>query len=138
MRIISLNAWGGAEWPELSRWLPGCDADVLFFQEVIRAPQPVPEWLMYKDPYRTLDQRGDLMADVSSRLPGHQPYFAPAARGPLAAATGKAFTTEHGLGAWVDRNLAVTGVAQSALYGRYRRDGWGDEPVPRVARVACL
>ena len=36
MRIVSLNAWGGAVFGPLVEWLPRCGADVICLQEVTR------------------------------------------------------------------------------------------------------
>ncbi len=38
VRIVSLNAWGGAVFDSLARWLPNIGADVLCLQEVTRTP----------------------------------------------------------------------------------------------------
>jgi DNA-binding NtrC family response regulator len=47
MRLVWLNAWGGAVWPALGDWIADLHPDVLFLQEVTRAPVPCPEWLVY-------------------------------------------------------------------------------------------
>jgi hypothetical protein len=107
-------------------------------QEVIRAPVPSPEWLIYEDAHRRLDQRGDLFADVSARLPQHQAFFAPAARGPLTDEQGRRYTSEHGLGAWVARDLLSRTTPRGLCTGSYRPDGWGPEPVPRTMQMMRL
>jgi endonuclease/exonuclease/phosphatase family metal-dependent hydrolase len=138
LTIVSLNAWGGAVWPALGDWVADTAPDVLCLQEMIRAPVHSPEWLVYADPYRRLDQRADLFSDISARLPAHQAIFAPAARGPLHDARGRVFTSEHGLGLWVARHLAIAEYASAFVHGRYRPDGWGPEPVPRTMQMARL
>lgn len=139
MRIVSLNAWGGACWPELAAWLPGCGADVLCLQEVIAPVAPgTPAWLRYVDPWRDLAQRGDLVADVSAALPGFRSWFSPAARGPLTDDRGATWITDHGLGLWTAPHLAVTGARSTFIHGSFRPDGWGEEPVPRVMQLARL
>lgn len=138
MRIVWLNAWGGAVWPALGDWIEDVAPDVLFLQEVIRAPVPSPDWLIYRDAHRRLDQRADLYADISARLPAHQSFFAAAARGPLEDAQGCVFASEHGLGTWVARGLAVSDYATAFVHGRYRPDGWGPEPVPRTMQMLRL
>ncbi|NDV01048.1 endonuclease/exonuclease/phosphatase family protein [Pseudoroseicyclus tamaricis] len=135
MRIISLNAWGGQCWPSLSAWLREAGADILLLQEVTRAPQPSPAWLSYRDAFRSLDQRADLFADVSRRLPGHQAIFSPAARGTLQDESGRDVASEHGIAAWIAPHLAVTAIASGFVHGSYRADGWGEEPVPRTAQA---
>ena len=136
LTIASLNAWGGAVWPALGDWVAETAPDVLCLQEMIRAPVPGPDWLVYADPYRRLDQRADLFSDISARLPGHQAIFAPAARGPLRDTGGRVFASEHGLGLWVARHLAIADYASSFVHGRFRPDGWGPEPVPRTMQMA--
>jgi endonuclease/exonuclease/phosphatase family metal-dependent hydrolase len=138
VRLVWLNAWGGAVWPALGDWIEALAPDVLFLQEVIRAPVPSPEWLIYEDAHRRLDQRGDLFADVSARLPQHQAFFAPAARGPLTDEQGRRYTSEHGLGVWVARGLAVSDYATRFVTGRFRPDGWGPEPVSRTMQMMRL
>lgn len=135
MKIVSLNAWGGQVWSALRDWVVGCAPDVLCLQEVTRAPVPSPAWLRYVDPYRSLDQRADLFGDISALLPQHQAFFAPATRGVLQDAEGRDVASEHGLGMWVRRDLAVTRISQAFVNGAFRADGWGPEPVPRTMQV---
>ncbi|MGZ9809595.1 endonuclease/exonuclease/phosphatase family protein [Pseudoroseicyclus sp. H15] len=135
MRIISLNAWGGQCWPALADWLPEARADILLLQEVTRAPQPSPDWLAYRDAFRSLDQRADLFADVSRLLPRHQATFSPAARGTLQDQDGRDVPSEHGIAAWIAPHLAVTAMASGFVHGTYRAGGWGEEPVPRTAQA---
>ncbi len=135
MRIVSLNAWGGREWDALSNWLPTVDADVLCLQEVTRSPVPSPDWLIYRDPYRELAQRGCLFRDVSAHLPDHQAIFAPAARGHLETEAGQIVLSEHGLALWVRRDLAVAEMRHTFIHGDFRVNGWGPEPVPRTAQA---
>lgn len=135
MRLVSLNAWGGQVWSALEAWLPGLGADILCLQEVIRAPVPSPDWLRYVDRYRRLDQRADLFGDVCRLLPGHQARFAAVARGGLADAAGRHYPSEHGIGTWVARDLAVSGSFQGFVHGSYRHRGWGAEPVPRAIQI---
>lgn len=136
MRVVSLNAWGGQVWDTLAAWIETVNADILCLQEVTRAPVPSPDWLRYVDPFRDLAQRSDLFGDVSARLPTHQCYFAPATRGTLTDAQDQPVASEHGLGIWVDRRLAVTHHVQDFVHGAFRADGWGEEPVPRTMQ-AC-
>ncbi|GGX45900.1 metal-dependent hydrolase [Tateyamaria omphalii] len=138
MRIVSLNAWGGQVWDALASWVASLDVDVLCLQEVTRAPVRSPEWLRYVDPYRDLAQRADLFGDISALLPDHQSFFAAATRGVLTDHEGAAVPSEHGLGLWVRRDLAVTELAQGFVHGEFRPDGWGAEPVPRTMQVVRL
>lgn len=138
MQIVSLNAWGGQLWESFAPWIETTTPDVLCLQEVTRAPVPSPDWLHYRDAHRALDQRADLFGDVCRLLPDHQSFFAPAMRGTLQNAGGEDVVSEHGLGLWVRRDLAVTQVLHDFVHGSYRSDGWGAEPVPRAMQVARL
>lgn len=138
MRLVSLNAWGGACWDALGGWLKGLEADVLCLQEVTRAPQSSPDWLVYEDAARRLDQRANLFDDVSRTLPDHQGFFAPAARGFLHDGQGGLHSSEHGIAFWVHRRLALTGLHHGFAFGAFRPDGWGAEPVPRSLQLARI
>lgn len=138
MRLVSLNAWGGKLWHPLRDWLAARPPDILCLQEVTRAPVASPGWLHYADRYRQLDQRADLFGDVSAVLPRHQAVFAPATRGALQDATGRWVASEHGLGLWVRRDLAIAELQHGFVHGRFRHDGWGPEPVPRAIQVARI
>lgn len=134
LRIVSLNAWGGAQWGALSQWAKAARFDVLCLQEVTRLIEASLDWLVYRDPYRTLDQRADLFGDISGCLPGWQAVFAPAARGPLEGMDGTPVLSEHGLACWVAPHLAVTARSQGLLFGQFRGNGWGPEPVSRTVQ----
>jgi endonuclease/exonuclease/phosphatase family metal-dependent hydrolase len=138
VRLVSLNAWGGAVWPALEEWLPRCRADVLCLQEVTRAPVPSPDWLVYADAERRLDQRADLFADVGRLLPGHRGQFCAAARGPMQDAAGGIFASEHGIALFVAAPFTVTAQWQGFAHGAFRPDGWGAAPVPRALQAVRL
>lgn len=138
MRIVSLNAWGGAVWPALSAWIGQIRADVLCLQEVTRRIAPSDDWLIYGDAYRKLDQRADLFGDVSTRLPDHIGRFAAAARGDLRDSTGRVVRSEHGIAMWVRRDLVRSESLERFVIGQFRGDGWGPEPVPRALQVARI
>lgn len=138
MRIVSLNAWGGQVWEPLAAWVPQVGADIWCLQEVTRAPQPGPEWLTYADPERRLDQRADLLADISALLPQHQVQFCPTMRGTLTDATGALHRSEHGNAIWVARDLAIVEQVQRFVHGDFRADGWGLPPAPRNIQVLRL
>jgi len=139
MRLVSLNAWAGQVWPSFLAWVPTIGADILCLQEVTRAPVASPDWLIYADADRRLDQRADLFADVTRLLPdGYQGQFNPANRGALTDADGKAYPSEFGLGMWVTRPVAITECLHRFVFGTYRHDGWGAAPVPRNMQVMRL
>ncbi|MEM9551585.1 MAG: endonuclease/exonuclease/phosphatase family protein, partial [Pseudomonadota bacterium] len=122
-------------WPALQAWVSDLAPDVLCLQEVTRAPSPGPDWLVYRDSARRLDQRADLLADVSRCLPEHQVRFAAAARGHLQDEDGRLAMSEHGIACWIRRDLAIRDAWQGFVHGTYRHDGWGPEPVPRAMQL---
>jgi endonuclease/exonuclease/phosphatase family metal-dependent hydrolase len=138
VRIVSLNAWGGQLWGPLRDWIAGIRADVLCLQEVTRAPEPCPPWLVYADAERRLDQRTDLLADVSALMPAHQAFFAPAVRGPLTDGAGREWPSEFGNAMWIARGLSVAAWAQPFVHGAFRAGGWGAPPAPRTMQAARL
>ncbi len=138
MKLVSLNAWGGREWDALHEWIPKTGADILCLQEVTRAPVPSPDWLHYSDPNRRLAQRADLFRDVSRLLPEHVGHFAPATRGMLRTEDGRHVPSEHGIAVWVRRHLALSHLVQDFVWGAFRADGWGAEPVPRALQMGRI
>ncbi|MEM7318800.1 MAG: endonuclease/exonuclease/phosphatase family protein [Pseudomonadota bacterium] len=135
MQLISLNAWGGQLWPDLSVWLADTRPDILCLQEVTRRVAPGPDWLVYRDPFRVLRQRTDLFGDVCAILDTHQAVFAPAARGSLEDQDGNLVASEHGIAAFVRGDLAISEFQQAFIHGSFRPDGWGPEPVPRTLQM---
>src|ERR1700759_4395408 len=81
VRIVSLNAWGGAVFDPLAAWLPSTGADVICLQEVTRTPG-LHGWTKFSDAERELPQRADLFADVTAILPGYHGVFLPSDAGP--------------------------------------------------------
>ncbi|MEO0654146.1 MAG: endonuclease/exonuclease/phosphatase family protein [Pseudomonadota bacterium] len=136
MRLVSLNAWGGREWPALRQWVGEIGADILCLQEVIRAPEVSPDWLIYTDAERRLAQRADLFADISACLAGYQSFFAASARGSLRDEAGVEHASEHGQGIWVAPHLSVLDYRQGFLHGSFRTGDWGALPRPRAINGA--
>ncbi|GAB2825060.1 endonuclease/exonuclease/phosphatase family protein [Actinocorallia aurea] len=131
MRIISVNAWGGALFDTFSPWLGTCDADILCLQEVAHAPG-VGGWTDFADADRAMPQRADLMADVTARLPRHQGLFAVSDTGPVRDSSGNVHPQHFGLATFVSVELPLVGVRSSFVHGSYveHRDAWptGDRP----------
>ncbi len=82
MRILSVNAWGGAMYDELAAYLPRVDADVVALQEATLSPGGQ-GWTRFEDQDRTLPQRANLVADVAAVLPDHEPWFTVSDTGPV-------------------------------------------------------
>ncbi|MFC5828336.1 endonuclease/exonuclease/phosphatase family protein [Nonomuraea insulae] len=134
MRIISLNAWGGAMFDELARWLDNCDADILCLQEVTHTPT-AHGWTRFDDAERSLPQRADLLADVRSRLPHHHGLFTASDSGPVHDLEHRPHHQDFGLATFVTEALAIVGLRSAFVHGSYaeHHDGWPSEDRPRAA-----
>lgn len=137
MRIVSLNAWGGARYDDLVAWLPGAGADVLCLQEVTRTPG-LGGWTRFEDDARVLPQRADLMADVEAALPGHAGWFAVSDSGPVADDAGRVHRQHFGLGLFTAPEVVTVRSTATHVHGRYADHGaaWPHSNRPRAAQVA--
>jgi endonuclease/exonuclease/phosphatase family metal-dependent hydrolase len=135
MRIVSLNAWGGAMYDALAEWLPTCGADVLCLQEVTRTPG-VSGWTTFTDGERELPQRADLCDDVRRLLPDHQATFVASDAGPVVDGDGRAHRQEFGIAAFVAPHLTVIGHATDFVHGEFTDHAvWAIADRPRVAHA---
>ncbi|MEV0388021.1 endonuclease/exonuclease/phosphatase family protein [Nonomuraea sp. NPDC050643] len=136
MRIISLNAWGGAMFDELAPWLDTCDAGILCLQEVTRTPS-VHGWTRFDDAERSLPQRANLLADVRSRLPHHQGLFVASDSGPVQARDHghRSHQQDFGVATFVAETLPIVGMRSAFVHGGYaeHRDEWPSDGRPRAA-----
>ena len=134
MRIISLNAWGGALFDEFARWLDTCDADVLCLQEVTHTPTAT-GWTRFDDAERSLPQRADLLTDVRSRLPRHHGLFAVSDSGPVLDQERRVHRQDFGLATFVSPTLPPVGTRAGFVHGDYaeHHDRWPSEDRPRAA-----
>ena len=138
MRIMSVNAWGGAMWDALAAYLPEVDADVVALQEVTRTPG-VRGWTRFEDRDRVLPQRANLLADVAAVLPDHEPWFTASDSGPVIA-DDVTHRQEFGLAMLVRRSLERVATHASFVHGNYTDHGqaWPHSDRPRAAQVARL
>lgn len=135
MRIVSLNAWGGALFEELSAWLPSCGADVLCLQETTRTPT-VAGWTTFGDGVRTLPQRADLFDDVQALLPNHWGRFDASDAGPVLVEGAATQRQEFGLGVFVDKQLPVVRSHSQFVHGQFTvHDAWPSDDRPRIAQA---
>ncbi len=135
MRIVSLNAWGGAMFDELAAWLPECGADVLCLQEVTRTPD-LDGWTRYSDAERDLPQRADLFDDVAALLPGHHGRFVACDAGPVLDAEGVAHRQEFGIAVFVSRELALCATDATFVHGAFtEHEQWPATGRPRAAQA---
>lgn len=134
MRIVSLNAWGGAMFDALAGWLPRCGADVLCLQEVTRTPG-LGGWTRFADGERTLPQRASLFDDVRSLLPRHQGVFVTCDAGPVQDGDGRSHRQDFGIAIFVDERIPVIGQESSFVHGDFvDHDRWPITDRPRVAQ----
>ena len=135
MRIVSLNAWGGALFDELGAWLPRAGAGVLCLQETTRT-DGVSGWTSFVDGARTLPQRADLFADVRTLLPGHRAFFDASDAGPVALDDGRVARQEFGLSTYIDRRHPVEHHGAEFVHGGFaEHDVWPTDGRPRIAQV---
>ncbi len=135
MRIVSLNAWGGAMFDSLNAWLPGCGADVLCLQEVTRTPG-LEGWTTFSDAERELPQRANLFDDVRRALPRHQRQFVASDAGPVVGGDGQVRQQDFGLAIFVDERIAVIGQEASFVHGTFvDHQAWVTADRPRIAQA---
>ncbi|MBU2667042.1 endonuclease/exonuclease/phosphatase family protein [Actinoplanes bogorensis] len=133
MRIVSVNAWGGALFDDLAAWLPTAGADVLCLQEVTRTPG-LRGWTRFADTERDLQQRADLYDDVRTALPRHQPIFLASDSGPVHDDSGARHRQDFGVATFVAEHQSVVGLDSAFIHGSFAdHDEWTPSPRPRNA-----
>lgn len=138
VRIISLNAWGGAVFEPLIEWLPRCEADVLCLQEVTRTPG-LGGQTSFDDGERSLPQRANLLADVSAVLPQHQALFVVSDSGPIQDPDGVTHRQDFGIALFVHQRLPVVGHIARFVHGAFvDHERWAIVDRPRIAQAARL
>lgn len=118
MRIVSVNAWGGARYDDLAAWLPTAGADVVCLQEVTRTAG-LSGWTSFADGERSLPQRANLHDDVRRLLPSHDGLFLASDAGPVTDDAGRRHQQDFGLGTYISEELPVVGMASAFVHGRY-------------------
>jgi hypothetical protein len=138
VRIVSLNAWGGAVHDRLAAWLPAVGGDVVCLQEVTRTAD-LTGWTTFTDGERSLPQRADLFDDVRGLLPGHRARFAASDAGPVVDGDGRRHRQEFGLGLFVAERFASIGAGTRFVHGRFTdHDEWPTGGRPRLAQAVRL
>lgn len=134
VRIISLNAWGGAMFDDLAPWLDACGADVLCLQEVTHTPG-LGGWTRFDDADRSLPQRANLLGDVRARLPRHHGLFTASDAGPVQDRQQGFHRQDFGLATFVGETLPLVGIRSAFVHGAYteHRDRWPNDGRPRAA-----
>lgn len=138
MRIISLNAWGGAMFDALGPWLRTLNADVLCLQEVTRTSGAT-GWSRFDDGERVLPQRANLFDDVRSVLPAHQALFVASDAGPVDDESGTRRRQDFGLATFVAEHVPVVGLHTASVHRAFTdHDEWTNRDRPRVALATRL
>jgi endonuclease/exonuclease/phosphatase family metal-dependent hydrolase len=138
VRIVSVNAWGGALFDRLIAWLPACAADVVCLQEVTRTPG-LAGWTQFDDTEHVLAQRADLFDDVRAALPRHQAAFFASDAGPVYDRDGARYAQDFGLGLFVDQRYAITASHAGFVHGAFmEHDQWPTDSRPRAAQAVRL
>ncbi|MEV4255221.1 endonuclease/exonuclease/phosphatase family protein [Spirillospora sp. NPDC049652] len=134
MRIISLNAWGGAMFDDLAPWLGTCGADVLCLQEVTHTAA-LDGWTRFDDADRSLPQRADLLDDVRTRLPDHHALFTTSDSGPVSDGDGNVHRQDFGVATFVAETFPLVGTRTGFVHGEYAeyQDEWPNGDRPRAA-----
>jgi endonuclease/exonuclease/phosphatase (EEP) superfamily protein YafD len=137
VKIISLNAWGGARYAELMGYLRAEMPDILLLQEVVHSPDTTADWLTYRDGAHVLPQRANLFAEVARALPDHAAYFCPAAQGSLWQGD-REVPSYWGIASFVHKRLVVVGQTQGFVHKDFGPKGFGAHPRSRSAHVIRL
>lgn len=137
MRIVSLNAWGGAMFSALDEWLPDAGADVLCLQEVTRTPG-LGGATRFADAERELEQRANLFDDVSKRLPNHRGSFVASDAGPVLAPDQSTHVQDFGLGVFTHESLVVEHHTAFVHGSFVQHEQWAIADRPRAAQAVRI
>ena len=132
MRVMSLNAWGGNIFDELSAFIRLDAPDVLCLQEVVHTPRASKDCLTYRDGSHILRQRSNLFRDVCAMLPDHVAFFCPAAEGSLWDGDDE-IPSQWGLATFVHKRFVIIGQVQGFVHKDFSPDGFGEHPRSRSA-----
>ena len=132
MRVLSLNAWGGAVFDELAAWLPSAEADVICLQEVTRTAS-LTGWTTFRDAERTLPQRANLFDDIAQLLPGHRAHFVASDAGPVTDADDNEHRQEFGIATFVSERLSTLAEHEAFVHGSFvEHQTWAIADRPRA------
>ena len=139
MRIVSLNAWGGAVFDSLIEWLPRCGADIVCLQE-ITCTAGLDGWTRFDDGERTVPQRANLFDDIRAVLPRYQGVLLTSDTGPVIDDDGRTHRQEFGIATFIDERIAVVGSEASFVHGAFvdHRHAWATSDRPRIAHAVRL
>jgi endonuclease/exonuclease/phosphatase family metal-dependent hydrolase len=138
VKIISINAWGGAMFDELVAWLETVDAEAICLQEVTRTADRS-GWSTFADGERTLPQRLNLFDDVSAVLPGYTPYFVANDAGPVTDGEGVELRQDFGIATWVRDDVPVVGLDARFVHSRFvDHTVWDVDDRPRAALAVTV
>lgn len=122
----------------LAEWLPTSGADVLCVQEVTRTAG-LHGWTRFVDGERTLAQRANLFADLSSLLPEHQGVFVASDAGPVFDETGRSHVQDFGIAMFVHERFPIVGQHTAFVYRDFvEHAAWAIADRPRIAQSARI
>jgi len=134
MRIVSVNAWGGARYDDLAAWIPRSDAHVVCLQEVTRTEGQT-GWTTFEDGERSLPQRANLFDDVRTLIPDVQSHFVASDAGPVTDAAGRRLRQDFGLGIFVLGHVEVLETATTFVHGEFaEHEEWTVSERPRAVQ----
>jgi endonuclease/exonuclease/phosphatase family metal-dependent hydrolase len=136
VRIVTLNAWGGAVFEALIDWLPRVNADVLCLQEVTRTPGR-DGWTTFDDGQRRLPQRAHLFPDIADTMPDHQGIFAASDAGPVEADDAM-HCQDFGIAVFVDPRISVIAHNTEFVHGAFSSHSTWPSDRPRNAQAVRL
>ncbi|MGC4938659.1 endonuclease/exonuclease/phosphatase family protein [Kribbella sp. DT2] len=133
MRIVSLNAWGGAMFDHLAPWLQAVDADVLCLQEMTRTPG-ASGWTRFEDGERSLPQRANLFEDVRALRPTDQGFLLVSDAGPVTDDHAVRRRQDFGIATFAGAGRPVVGLDSSFVHGEFvDHEDWSIDDRPRAA-----
>jgi endonuclease/exonuclease/phosphatase family metal-dependent hydrolase len=138
MRIVSLNAWGGAMLDQLAPWIETVDANVLCLQEVTRTPG-LSGWTRFEDGERSLPQRANLFQDVEALRPTDQAVMVTSDAGPVTDESGVRRRQDFGIATFITEEMPLIGLQTTFVHGHFvDNDDWTIEDRPRAALATCV
>ncbi|MCZ4521820.1 endonuclease/exonuclease/phosphatase family protein [Rhodococcus ruber] len=138
MKVISINAWGGARHDALIPWISEVDADIVCVQEVTRTPRGS-GWATFSDGERTLPQRLNLFDDISSVLVGYRSHFIAHDAGPVTDRDGTRWRQDFGIATWVRDDFPIVGLDARFVHSEFvNHVDWTVEDRPRAALTVTV
>lgn len=122
----------------LVEWLPESGADILCLQEVT-CTSGLSGWTRFNDGERTLPQRANLFADISTALTHHQGLFLTSDSGPVIDHQGHRHQQDFGIAMFVHDRFPIVSSQSAFVHGSYTdHSEWTILERPRIAHTARI